>query len=135
MGRMKKKIYPPELILNKENKKNTQCTYLDISMNIHDKIIHIDLYDKRNDFNFTINNFPFIHSNVHGRRTHGIVISQLIRFIHVCDNATKFIHHSKKFINTLITHAFNEKLIRQKISIFYGKYHHLIQKCNITTTD
>jgi len=132
MTHMKHNIYPTELILNKENKHDTQCTYLDISMNIVHKTIHTDLYDKRNDFNFTINNFPFIHSNIHGKRTHGIIISQLIRFIHVCDTATKFIHHSKKFINTLITHAFNQTLIKQKISVFYDKYHHLIQKCNIT---
>lgn len=130
--RLKHEIYPPELILNKENKDNTQCTYLDIKMTIKNNNIYTDLYDKRNDFNFAINNFPYIHSNIHGKRTYGIVISQLIRFIHVCDTSTKFIHHSKTFINNLITHAFNKHLIKHKVSFFYDKYHHLIHKYNIT---
>ena len=50
--RLKHEIYPPELILHKENKDNTHCTYLDIKMTI--KII-TSIHHILKDFNFTIN--------------------------------------------------------------------------------
>ena len=38
------------------------------------------LYDKRNDFNFHITNFPFLSSNFPSSPAYGVFISQLIRY-------------------------------------------------------
>ena len=38
------------------------------------------LYDKRDYFNFPIENFPFICSNISAARAYGVYISQLIRY-------------------------------------------------------
>ena len=37
-------------------------------------------YDERDDFNFTIVNFPFICSNIPAAPAYGVYISQLIRY-------------------------------------------------------
>ena len=47
-------IYPPELQLNKENVGNMSSSFLDLSIKIKDKVFETSLYDKRDDFPFSI---------------------------------------------------------------------------------
>jgi hypothetical protein len=42
------------------------------------------LYDKRDDFNFPIVNFPFICSNIPAAPAYGVYLSQLIRYFKAC---------------------------------------------------
>ena len=56
-------------------RKRFSCTFLDIHMHVVDGIIHTKLYDKRDDFKFTINNYPNLSGNIHAKRTHDIIIS------------------------------------------------------------
>ena len=48
------------------------------------------IYDKRDDFDFDIVNFPFLNGDIPRRASHGIYISQLIRFARVCNHVTDF---------------------------------------------
>jgi hypothetical protein len=48
--------------------------------------IRTKLYDKRDDFNFPIVNFPFICSNIPTVPAYGVYISQLIRYSRSCDS-------------------------------------------------
>ena len=105
-------------------------TYIDITIQ-NDKIL-TKLYDKRNDFKFTINSFPHLDSNIHNKRTHGVLISQLIRFNRICSNVNDFIHVSNQLVNELIKLCFNLKHLKDKANLFYDKYYHLISKYNIT---
>ena len=41
--------------------------------------LRTSLYDKRDDFNFHITNFPFLSSNIPSSPAYGVFISQLIR--------------------------------------------------------
>ena len=79
MTKYKHDIYPKELVLNKENKSSKKSTFLDIEINIQGNMIYTNLYDKRDDFSFNVNNFPIMSSNILFKRTHGIVISQMLR--------------------------------------------------------
>jgi hypothetical protein len=128
----KNRIYPKELVLNKENKKETLCNFLDISINIKDNCIRnkiiTSLYDKRNDFNFQINNYPNLSGNIHFKRSHGIVISQLIRYSKICVNFNDFVVNSRNLINKLRKQFFDEILLKKKISMFYNKYYHFVEK-------
>ena len=51
--------------------------------------LHTSIYDKRNDFNFHITNFPFLSSNIPSW-TYGVFISQLIRYARVCSSYVLF---------------------------------------------
>ena len=42
------------------------------------------LYDKRNDFNFTIVNFPFLSSNIPSAPAYGVYVSQLVHYARSC---------------------------------------------------
>ena len=44
------------------------------------------IYDKRDDFNFELVNFPFLDGDVPRSSSYSVYISQLIRFAIVCSN-------------------------------------------------
>jgi hypothetical protein len=49
------------------------------------------LYDKRDDFNVPIENFPFICSNIQAASAYGLYISQLIRYSRACGSYQDFL--------------------------------------------
>ena len=54
---MVNRIYPPELQLNKAN---TEAPFLDLHLSISNGFVSSKIYDKRDDFDFDIVNFPFL---------------------------------------------------------------------------
>ena len=83
-------IYPTELQLNKVNSSDTEAPFLDLNLSITNGIVSSKIYDKRDDFNFEIVNFPFLDGDVPRSPSYGVYISQLIRFARVCSNVTYF---------------------------------------------
>ena len=83
-------IYPTELQLNKANSSDTEAPFLDLNLPITNGIVSSKIYDKRDDFNFEIVNFPFLDGDVPRSPSYGVYISQLIRFARVCSNVDDF---------------------------------------------
>ena len=57
-------IYPSELQLTKANSSDTEAPFLDLNLSITNDIASSKIYDKRDDFNFEIVNFPFLDGDV-----------------------------------------------------------------------
>ena len=57
---MVNRIYPPELQLNKANTSDTKAPFLDLHLSIPNGFVSSKIYDKRDDFDFDIVNFPFL---------------------------------------------------------------------------
>ena len=68
------RIYPAELQLNKANASDTEAAFLDLNLSIHNDIVSTKIYDKRDDFNFDIVNFPFLDGDVPQRPSYGVYI-------------------------------------------------------------
>ena len=85
-------IYPPELEIKDTTESNTSASYLDLLLSIgRDGQLHTSLYDKHDDFNFHITNFPFLSSNIPSSPAYGVFISQLIRYARACSSYECFI--------------------------------------------
>ena len=101
---MVRKIYPSELQPYKANASHTEASFWDLHLFISNDIVSTKIYDKRDDFDFEIVNFPFLDGDVPRFTSYGVDISQLIRFArassHVADFNTR---------NKLLTH----KLLKQ----------------------
>ena len=68
-------MYPPELEIKDTTESNTFASYLDLLLSIgRDGQLHTSLYDKRDDFNFHITNFPFLSSNIPSSPAYGVFI-------------------------------------------------------------
>ena len=60
-------------------------------MSITNGIVSSKIYDKRDDFNFEIVNFPYLDGDVPRSSSYGVIyISQLIRFARMCSNVDDF---------------------------------------------
>ena len=59
MKNLVNQIYPPEFQLNKANTSDTEAPFLDLHMSISNGFVSSKIYDKRDDFDFDIVNFPF----------------------------------------------------------------------------
>ena len=71
-------IYPTELQLNKTNFSDTKAPFLDLNLSMTNGSVSSEIYDKRDDFNFEIVNFPFLDGDVLRSLSYGVYISQLI---------------------------------------------------------
>jgi hypothetical protein len=74
------RTYPSELDI-KDTTDTARCaSYLDLHLEIDSEYrLGTKLYDKRDYFNASIVNFPFICSNIPAATAYGVYISQLIR--------------------------------------------------------
>ena len=57
-------IYPLELQLNKANTSDTEAPFLDLHLSISNGFVSSKIYDKCDDFDFDIVNFPFLNGDV-----------------------------------------------------------------------
>ena len=64
--------------------------FFDLDFSITNGTVSTKLYDKRDDFNFEIVNFPFLGGDVPRSPSYGVYISQLIRFARVCSHVDDF---------------------------------------------
>ena len=88
-------LYPPELQLNKGNISDTEAPFLDLHLSISNGFVSSTIYNKHDDFDFHIVNFPFLVGDVPSRPSYGVYIYQLIRFARVCSHVDDFITRHK----------------------------------------
>ena len=62
---------------------DTEVPFLVLHLSISDGFEKTKLYDKRDNFDFDIVNFPFLDGEVPRSTSYGVYISQLIRFARV----------------------------------------------------
>ena len=66
-------MYPAELEIKDTTESNTSASYLDLLLSIESGgQLQTSLYDKRDDFNFHITNFPFLSSIIPSSPAYGI---------------------------------------------------------------
>ena len=86
------------------------------------------MYDKRDDFNFQIVNFPFLSSNIPESPAYGVFISQLIRYARACTEYNDFLARGNILTNKLLKQGYGKSKLRRSFEKFYGKHHVLIDK-------
>ena len=83
-------ISPSELQLNKANVSDTKVSFLDLHYSISDGFVKTKIFDKRDDFDFDMVNFPSLDGDVPRSTSYGVHISQLARVSsHVDDFYTR----------------------------------------------
>ena len=83
LTRKRNKPIHPDLIMDNTTLNEIEThKHLGLGLNLssHNDIVSTKIYDKRDDFNFDIVNFPFLDGDVPRRPSYGVYISQLIRF-------------------------------------------------------
>ena len=128
---MVNQIIPPELQLNKAYTADTEAPFLDLHLSISNGFVSSKIYDKRDDFDFDIVNFPFLDGDVPRRPSYGVYISQLIRFAQVCSHVDDFNTRNKCLTAKLLKQGYRHHKVRKAFSKFYRRHYELISKLNV----
>ena len=100
----------------------------------HNHRLSIKLYDKRDDFDFPIVNFPFICSNIPQSPAYGVFISQLIRYARACSSYEDFLYRGRMLASKLCAQGFIVVKLKSAIKKFFGRYHELVDKYGLSVS-
>ena len=93
------------------------------------------LYDKRDDINVPIVNFPFIFSNIPAAPAYGVYISQLIRYSRACGSYQDFLDRGLLLTGKLLNQGFLLVKLKSSLRKFYGHHHDLVDRYGISVTN
>ena len=126
---MVNRIYPPELQLNKANTSDTKAPFLDLHLSISNGFVSSKIYDKRDDSDFDIVNFPFLDGDVPRSTSYWVYISQLIRLARVSSHVADFNARNKSFTAKLLQQGYHK--LRKTFSKCYHRHYELVSKFNV----
>ena len=126
-------MYPAELEIKDTTESTTSASYLDLLLSIgRDGQLHTSIYDKRDDFNFHITNFPFLSSNIPSSPAYGVFISQLIRYARACSSYECFILRARRLSSKLLKQGYLVERLKLSFRKFYGRYWDLVEQYGVT---
>ena len=123
-------IYPTELELKKTNNTVLEADFLDLNIKIDNGKVCTKIYDKRDDYNFDIVNFPHLDGDVPRATSYGVYISQLIRFARGCSNVNDFSERNFLLTNRLLQQGYRFHKLRKTFSKFYYRNSDTLNKYN-----
>ena len=101
------RIYPIVLEIKNTTDTDTSASYIGLHLDIDSEgRLRTKLYDKRDDFNFPIVNFPFICSNIPAVPAYGVYITQLIRYSRACGSYQDFRNRGLLLTRKLLNQGF-----------------------------
>ena len=100
-------IYPPQLKVKETTDTASSASFLDLYFELDDGgQLSTKIYDKRDDFNFKIINFPNMCSNIPASPAYGVYISQLIRYARASSNYSDFLKRHLHLRNRLLDQGY-----------------------------
>ena len=135
-GRWIPSIYPPELEIKETTESNCFTSFLDLHLEF-DPGGHLStkIYDKRDDFNFQIINFPNLQSNIPTSPAYGVYISQLIRYARACTHFTDFLIRHRFLRDRLLEQGYKKIRLIRSLKKFFLRYQPLVEKFKIELKD
>ena len=91
----------------------------------------MELYDKRDDFDFELVNFQFLDGDVPRSTSYVVYISQLIRFARASSYVTNFNTRNKLLTQKLLKHGYWYHKFYKTFSKSYRQYYVLISKFQV----
>jgi hypothetical protein len=85
------------------------------------------IYDKRNDFNFKIINFPNMCSNIPVFPAYGVYISQLIRYARASSNYSDTCYWTRAMSKTLLRHTLTKYIFDFAVDLLIFIHFHFMK--------
>ena len=104
---------------------------MDLHLSISNGFVSSKIYDKRDDFDFDIVNFPFLDGDVPCSTSYGVYISQFIRFATVSSHVVDFNARNKSLTAKLLQQGYRYHKLRKTFSKFYRRHYELVSKFNV----
>ena len=116
------RIYPAEIQLKKANSSDTEAPVFGFELSISNGTVSTKIYDKWNDFDFDIVNFPFLDDDVPRRTSYGVHIFQLIPFARASSSVSDFNCRNRALTTKLLRQGYRYHKLRKTFSKFYRRH-------------
>ena len=116
-------IYPEELEIKDTTDSSNSASYLDLRLDIDGTNLCTKIYDKCDDFDFAIVNFPFLDSNIPASPAYGVYVSQLIRYARACSTYVDFLSRASLLTSKLMNQGYSQARLTATCKKFYGRHH------------
>ena len=113
-SRSYKEIYPKELELKCEHQ-GTHATFLDIDITIVDGLFIYKLFDKRDDFPFSIVRMPDLTGNIPDHVFYGSIMSEFLRIARCTLKLSDFIPRAQILLKRMLTQGGSEMMLLRQI--------------------
>ena len=104
---------------------------MDLHLSISNGFVSFKIYNKRDDFDFDIVNFPVLDGDVPYSISYGVYISQLIRFARVSSHVADFNTRNKSLTAKLLQQRYRYHKLQKTFSKFYRRHFELVSKFNV----
>ena len=105
---------------------------MDLNLCISNGTVSTKIYDKWEDFDFDIVNFPFLDGDVPQRTSYGVYISQLIRFVRASSHLSDFNCPNKALTAKLLRQGYRYFKVRKAFAKFYRRHSALVEKYSVS---
>ena len=108
-----------------------EASFLDLHLSISDGFVKTKIYDKRDDFDFDIVNFPFLDGDVPRSTSYGVYITQVVRLARVPSHVDDFNTRDKVLTAKLLSQGYGYHKLRKAFSKFYQRHFDIVSKYNV----
>ena len=99
-----------------------------IHLKLQEPTFKTKIFDKQDDFDFDIVNFPFLYGHVPCSTSYGVYISQLIHFARVSCHVDDFNTRNKVLTAKLLRQGYRYHKLCKAFSKFYQRHFDLVSK-------
>ena len=117
-----KEIYPPELVLNKENQVDTSANFLDLSIEVVNNTFDYKLFDKRDDFPFDIVRFPYKCSTIPRRMFFSTFQAEILRICRATVQFSSFLTSCKPFLARMLRQGATKQELKHPVKNIVTKH-------------
>ena len=114
-------IYPEELQLNLESS-GESVNFLDLNLSNHNGHVEVKLYDKRNNFPFSIVRLPFSSSNIPSAVFYNCVGAEILRIGRVSSNLENFKTDGKELLDRALKQGAKKGRLERLLKRVYGRH-------------
>ena len=115
-------IYPAELELTKENVGTLSSSFLDIQIDLSDRQFSSKLFDKRDNFNFSIVRMPDASSTIPSSMIYSSFSAEILRIARVTSALEAFVKSAKDIIDRMVKQDAEQKRMKNSISRLYARH-------------
>ncbi len=119
-----KQIYPPELQLNLESSGDV-VNFLDLNLTNNSGHIDVQLYDKRDNFPFSIVRLLFTSSNIPSRMFYNCVGAEILRIGRISSSTPNFVSAAKSLIDRAKKQGGKISGLERVLKRIYGSHQEL----------
>ena len=126
-------IYLQELEIKETTDTVSSASFLDLCLEFDDSgQLSTKIYDKRDDFNSKIINFPNMCSNIPASPAYGVYISQLIRYSRASSNYSDFLKRHLYLRSRLLDQGYTKIRLFRSLKKFIFRYQDLVEKYSVS---